>query len=249
MYNKDILAKQCVNLALSVYDAKVYGGYLRDHVLREEKFNDLDICFKDDKDMAMFIKILKCFNKKVLCINEQKLGYNKVVFKITINDSLEIDCTYGELEKCCDLSCNLVYMDNNGISPFIPKKLSSTPKHVLMKRALSDINHKQFSIIPNLNTTPKEMKKILSRANDMINNGWKMINYHKEGVNEILIGDLYDNTECSICLNDTMKDSRFISLSCKHKFHLNCLMETLEKTNEETLGCPLCRKFICGKKN
>jgi hypothetical protein len=47
--------------------------------------------------------------------------------------------------------------------------------------------------------------------------------------------------DCSICLNALAPGSPLLTLSCSHKFHLQCLASNLQAQNKE---CPLCRAAI-----
>ena len=44
--------------------------------------------------------------------------------------------------------------------------------------------------------------------------------------------------ECSICLNNIIKDDEIIKLSCTHSYHYNCIMVYLKQYNHK---CPICR--------
>ena len=47
--------------------------------------------------------------------------------------------------------------------------------------------------------------------------------------------------DCSICLNALSPGSPLLTLSCNHKYHLQCLVLSLNARNIE---CPLCRAPI-----
>jgi hypothetical protein len=47
--------------------------------------------------------------------------------------------------------------------------------------------------------------------------------------------------DCSICLNALVPGSPMLTLSCNHKFHLQCLASNVQAQNKE---CPLCRAVI-----
>ncbi len=47
--------------------------------------------------------------------------------------------------------------------------------------------------------------------------------------------------DCSICLNALALGSPLLTLSCNHKFHLQCLASNVQAQNKE---CPLCRVAI-----
>ncbi len=47
--------------------------------------------------------------------------------------------------------------------------------------------------------------------------------------------------DCSICLSALAPGSPLLTLSCNHKFHLQCLASNVQARNKE---CPLCRAVI-----
>lgn len=47
--------------------------------------------------------------------------------------------------------------------------------------------------------------------------------------------------DCSICLNALTVGASLLTLSCGHKFHLQCLISNVQAQNKE---CPLCRTTI-----
>ena len=51
-----------------------------------------------------------------------------------------------------------------------------------------------------------------------------------------------DYTECSICLDDMIKDQDIRKLPCLHNFHLSCIDGWLIKSTQ--LNCPLCNTLI-----
>jgi len=49
------------------------------------------------------------------------------------------------------------------------------------------------------------------------------------------------NDDCSICLSALGLGASLLTLSCGHKFHLQCLASNVKAQNKE---CPLCRTNI-----
>jgi len=49
------------------------------------------------------------------------------------------------------------------------------------------------------------------------------------------------NDDCSICLSALGLGASLLTLSCGHKFHLQCLVSNVQAQNKE---CPLCRANI-----
>ena len=50
-----------------------------------------------------------------------------------------------------------------------------------------------------------------------------------------------ESVDCSICLNALTVGASLLTLSCGHKFHLQCLICNVKAQNKE---CPLCRAII-----
>lgn len=50
-----------------------------------------------------------------------------------------------------------------------------------------------------------------------------------------------DSDDCSICLNALTIGASLLTLTCGHKFHLQCLVSNVKAQNKE---CPLCRATI-----
>ena len=47
--------------------------------------------------------------------------------------------------------------------------------------------------------------------------------------------------DCSICLNALVSGTILLTLTCNHKFHLQCLASNVKAHNNE---CPLCRTVL-----
>lgn len=50
---------------------------------------------------------------------------------------------------------------------------------------------------------------------------------------------LFDNTECSICL-ESLHFTMYYKSECSHKFHINCISEWLNNSSD----CPICRSYL-----
>lgn len=245
------IAKKCVNVAITLCDAKVYGGYIRDFVIRKESFNDLDIWFPNTDMLDKFILTLKCFYTKV----QKRTNSVKYICHTTvliINDWLNIDCVINyDLHltafRNLDFTCNLLYMNNKGINAFSPLMLNSTPNHVLIMKAMSDIKDKTFSILPH---TPNEikrtivLKKLIDRTINMLKNDWIIVKYHDKEKQQIFVEKEIKGFDCCVCLDKDKTDYNIV-LQCDHKLHYDCFKNLLIKTTSDDIKCPLCRELIC----
>jgi len=55
----------------------------------------------------------------------------------------------------------------------------------------------------------------------------------------------YEQTECSICLEQFRTDENLAKLVCKHIFHLKCFTEWIQAVNViEHLKCPICNRIL-----
>lgn len=50
--------------------------------------------------------------------------------------------------------------------------------------------------------------------------------------------------ECSICLEQYIKNDKVIELSCKHTYHEKCIKEWMDTNNISNNSCPICRENI-----
>ena len=60
-------------------------------------------------------------------------------------------------------------------------------------------------------------------------------------LNYVPVEEIDESNICPICLDETKKTECIVNMSvCKHQFHKNCAIKTLDAREE----CPLCRKNI-----
>lgn len=50
--------------------------------------------------------------------------------------------------------------------------------------------------------------------------------------------------ECSICLDQYIKNEKIIELSCTHTYHEKCIKDWMDTTNCNSNTCPICRENI-----
>ena len=94
------------------------------------------------------------------------------------------------------------------------------------------------------NTTTELMKLFNKKSKNMTNEIIllkKHIKSLKEENKKLELSNkcISQNNYCTICLESlSITNSNFFTLSCKHKFHLNCMMHFMIKSKPK---CPLCR--------
>ena len=178
-----------VDLALS-FDGWVFGGYVRDTVIRKEKAADIDICFPQDAPMHMFMRVLNQTHETEIVSDQShpeglymSQGIRRLV-KVIVDGEIHLDlCKYEgsfedwRSEKSTDFTCNLFYVSRDtalGIR-YIPKvyKLHSNP----VKYLLDMTKRKEFvRIWGDENLTFKNTCTILSRTLSRVKRGWYLIN-------------------------------------------------------------------------
>jgi hypothetical protein len=178
-----------VDLALS-FDGWVFGGYVRDTVIRKEKASDIDICFPHDAPMHMFMRILNQ-DHEVEIVSDRthpdglymSQGIRRLV-KVIVDEKIHLDlCKYEgsfedwRREESTDFTCNLFYVSRDtalGLR-YIPKayKLLANP----IKHLVDMTKRKEFvRIWGDENLTFKNTCTILSRTLSRVKRGWYLIN-------------------------------------------------------------------------
>ena len=99
------------------------------------------------------------------------------------------------------------------------------------------------NLVNNNNLLGQLMNQIINTTN--VNQPHEDINVtmDKEDINnlEILRYNEEENSNCSICLMDVVKDDYYYKINCGHFFHRKCLEKWLEEYN---YVCPVCRKEL-----
>ena len=107
----------------------------------------------------------------------------------------------------------------------------------------SSIVFEYSNLIDNNNLLGQLMNQIINTTN--VNQPQEDINVtmDKEDINnlEILRYNEEENSNCSICLMDVVKDDYYYKINCGHFFHRKCLEKWLEEYN---YVCPVCRKEL-----
>lgn len=178
-----------IELALS-FDGWVFGGYVRDTVIRKEKASDIDICFPQDAPMHMFMRVLNQTHETEIVSDKthpeglyMSQGIRRLV-KVIVDGEIHLDlCKYEgsfddwRREESTDFTCNLFYVSRDtalGIR-YIPNvyKLHANP----IKYLVDMTKRKEFvRIWGSDNVTFKNTCTILSRTLSRVKRGWYLIN-------------------------------------------------------------------------
>ena len=107
----------------------------------------------------------------------------------------------------------------------------------------SSIVFEYSNLVDNNNLLGQLMNQIINTTN--LNQPQEDINVtmDKEDINnlEILRYNEEEDSNCSICLMDVVKDDYYYKINCGHFFHRKCLEKWLEEYN---YVCPVCRKEL-----
>lgn len=178
-----------VDLALS-FDGWVFGGYVRDTVIRKEKASDIDICFPEDSPMRMFLRVLSQSHDIEIVSDRTHVkglymsqGIRRLV-KVIVDEKIHLDlCKYEgtfedwRREESTDFTCNLFYMSRDtslGLR-YIPDIYRTKPNPV--KFLIDMTKGKVFSRIWGCHEpTLKNTFTILSRIESRVKKGWYLVN-------------------------------------------------------------------------
>jgi DNA-directed RNA polymerase subunit RPC12/RpoP len=66
--------------------------------------------------------------------------------------------------------------------------------------------------------------------------------YKKAAIVPAFINDGRFADPCAICLEEVANGSVMVNLECGHQFHIVCMFETIQKSDNNK--CPMCRKSL-----
>ena len=276
-FTKNDIADQIVEIALGK-NMLVFGGYIRDrYILNNNDFNDIDIVYFEGNTQIHNILKLAGF---IIEIDERNFkgytrmsynlstlsrvyinGKNGVIFPETMKFSVDfVHCSCSrELwlnTRDCDFSCNLFYLDDNGIhlryNPLVkiyhdPKQkyISSFDTFTYYKNLAVQ---KKFFIVTNLYRKTYQLKRLHYRATLLSEKGWSMCGTFRSPfiTNIYNIIKIPDRTTCPICLDDFDENTLITNTRCKHSYCNKCFLESLVFV-ETAVSCAVCRCKICDK--
>lgn len=214
----------------------IYGGYVR-NFLRDEDFNDIDICFVKKNELELFKSILEISNRIIEShFYENSLQYQFYSINIISpnNNKIKIDLSHGN-NIICDFTCNnLIYSSDNKIYTRTKPPLSlKIDKNKWLKMCIRDCIDGKISIIhppidnyENFNNI-SIMFKLKKRYDKLINIGFT------EGTN--LSGFKFKLPK-SVNINNIINKN---CINCKNCKNNNC--DNCDNCN----NCDDCKDYMC----
>lgn len=259
-----------VRRAHCIDGALVFGGYVRDRVMRQEGSpRDVDIFFPAAKDAETFLRMCAC-TYVVRCSEPREIytwAKDNITHTVaTVSPSFmsgaftpfNIDISVGEQCLCRDFTCNMLCMSRSGISlaggdsylRFQPSPLSTVLEHV--RAGVFAIACVPGSLLRRQAVVLSE--RLCRRAGTMLARGWRMLpdgtNFYvatAKAISEmsqpdaILFGqEVHMPEACSVCQEAMQPASVVVVSRCAHVFHHECIMPWLSQ-GRTICGCPVCR--------
>jgi hypothetical protein len=132
---------------------------------------------------------------------------------------LRCGCRWRELSDACP-ACNFAYRPTFGPFPFSFASPSPFRSPLFSINSFFDPCFSLFSEAPQ--SQPRRRQTVTPSEFD-----------HRQ----VELGDVQNETKCSICLDEFKRGENVCELPCKHIFHDGCVREWLKR--EAT--CPVCR--------
>lgn len=250
--------QRVVQLALS-FDAVVFGGYVRDVLICEQKtFGDIDILWYNTirGSLDSFLTVLFCepwvkSHQIRECKNSQ-YGLNRYLLKVCLNAELHIDIVVYEgtytawlNERDCDFSCNLFYKTrtNNLAIKFVPECFRYTPDPFTHIRDLT--KEKKFVSIGD-KFSDTFWFRMSQRALGLVKKGWIMqgnlMDHHKKNA---LSGSTRRSIARTIRIMDKIMNEEALEVIapkltdvCKDKIRRKLFNSDSESDVESVNSCP-----------
>lgn len=163
-------------------DMWVFGGYVRDHVVRGEEFRDIDLCCSRGSKLDQFFRVLNTrFKVRKVHENISQYGMSpgmRKVFRCVVNDTISIDVvvfdgTFEDWrnEHSTDFTCNLFYQTRDvdlGLR-FIPPMFRNEANPL---RAIKEMTQKGIFYRLWDGTNHRHTYRVVDRASDLVNRGF-----------------------------------------------------------------------------
>lgn len=258
-----------VRRAHCVDGASVYGGYVRDLVLRNVIPRDIDVSMPAMKDAETFIRNLACaytISRTEPAAAEAYAhagGFSNLNVVVGPREGcipfvpVTLDVSVGPRGHDIDFTCNLLVISRKDIGlARVPESLRFSPSP--LNAVFDDVRATRFSIVgvPAVLTKRRALlvaAKMCRRAASMVSRGWTMV---PDGVNfcvshwdsprlyapgGVFPGVTVSRTDmCSICHDQFEGGAPVVVTRCHHTFHCNCINDWLS-TGRSICTCPVCR--------
>lgn len=247
------LSKRLASTALTYKDAYVFGGFVRDVVLRGEPAKDVDVTFANPDSMDHFVDVVRSmFPETTLSTRVSRYGALDVVSTLKVvsqSEKMSVDCVIRTMEQNPDFTCNSLRVSADGnLSLWCPGGTSSFRRLRELQTGLDDVRAKRFkaySVPPSHKGKRynRSCVKTIQRAMKMVDRGWEMYGGTRIGFVDRLVREATGVTmeqfqdKCSICHGEWSDPA--IVCECGHAFHVECILQWLPKAEDET--CPTCR--------
>jgi hypothetical protein len=255
------LPSRLVGAALTFKNTYVFGGYVRDVVLRNcpQDLNDIDITFHEEQSMNHFIDIVRSmFPGTAMKIHTSKYGPMSVLCTLRVackhsGEDVRVDCVLRSSPQNPDFSCNSLKLTCDGdIQLWCPESICQLHTVQQIQAALRDIVAKRFMAFQIHASRgkgyQKQLLKTLDRAGNLLDRGWTMYPAPKGACLYQSVKTIPEpspmvteqiNDKCNICFGE-WGDSRVVLTGCSHLFHAACLAKWIQ-SNPKELNCPKCR--------
>jgi hypothetical protein len=228
-------AETLVNMALEFPNTYAFGGYVRDKVILEKRFHDIDLMFDDASSARSYINIVKqVFKTEVEELCMQNYGSHTHLATLNVHfkaRTIKMDIVVKTSEETnVDFTCNnLAMYKNHKLVPINNMDMSSDEMFLI---CMKDILNKRLRFIGNV----EQPRRLFDRRMKMHNRGFKPIDNCVCSVN---LPRKKTTEECPICY-DNLEGTRWITTVCGHKFHESCMKKYVDTNNHAK--CPMCRE-------
>ena len=223
-----VLANKVIKLAYSM-DMWVFGGYVRDVIVRrQKKFGDIDLCCdRDVTDVSQFVRVLGAsFTVDTHDVRVFKHTYGAMspgirrLHKCTVTDSdgtrvrvdvVAYDDTLKEWckERTVDFTCNLFYMTRHvalGLR-YVPEflKHEPDPMKILIDMTVKQEFHRIWDVPQTIRPQWQNVIKIHDRARELVRRGWHMVSTPVL-MSELMSLEVADKPWAAGTCNDALSD-------------------------------------------
>lgn len=275
-YTKDNIAEQICGLSIRYGMIVFGGYVRDKYILGLNDFHDIDITYFNGNSLEIILEMLNDLGYIISTIknvsnidtNSEKHAYFNTSSIITELKTIRIvgkDCTefpetmqfnvdfvkcdnqeYWKDSKEVDFSCNLFYLDKDGLG------IRYNPGINIISRLVDPFTYfrkmtieRKFILVSENVQYKKQILKVHARALKLIKAGWKM---HRHITSQFVVGTfkqigIPDRETCPVCIEDFI-GSDFITITkCGHAFCNTCFTNHIKHDSDNKIcpKCPVCR--------